>query len=129
VGKASALGSASTVKLAVNSLLAIQVAAVAELLGIIRRSGFDTTRAFEVITSTAVISPAAKIAAGAMLAGNYSPLFPIELVEKDLGYAINVAKHLGALSPISEATLHVFQTALERGHGNDNITGVAKLYH
>jgi 3-hydroxyisobutyrate dehydrogenase len=77
------VGSAGTVKLVINAMLAIQVAGVAELLAILGRSDLDVHRAVEVISSTTVISPAAKVALGAMMASNFNPMFPISLVDKD----------------------------------------------
>ena len=50
------VGSAGTVKLVINAMLAIQVASVAELLAALCQSDLDVNRAVEVITSTAVVS-------------------------------------------------------------------------
>jgi 3-hydroxyisobutyrate dehydrogenase-like beta-hydroxyacid dehydrogenase len=45
----------------------------------------DEVRTIEILSATPVCSPAAKAVAAAMLARNFAPSFPIELVEKDLG--------------------------------------------
>ena len=121
-------GSAALTKLAVNSLYAIQIAALGELLGMIGREGFDTAKIAEVLTSTPSASPAVKLAAGAMLARNFAPLFPVELVEKDLGYAGEAASTVHAETPMVKAARAVYQQAIEKGFGGDNITGVAQLY-
>ena len=126
-------GSAAMVKLSVNPLYAIQIAALGELLGLISREGFDTARCAEVLTSTPSASPAVKLAAGAMLARNFAPLFPIELVEKDLGYTVETAtahgpNHPPVHLPLVAAAQAIFQQAVQAGHGEDNITGVAQLY-
>lgn len=128
VHHAGAVGSGAGVKLMVNALFGIQLAAMGELIGLAKKMGLDATKAVEILSSTPVCSPAAKLAAGAMLAGNFTPMFPIELVEKDFGYVVGVAARTQADVPISAAAYQVFADALARGYGEDNITGVAKVY-
>lgn len=61
-----------------------------------------------------------------MLGRNFEPLFPIELVEKDLGYAVNCAVASGA--PMAAAARGVMRRAIDRGWAADNLTGVVRLY-
>lgn len=121
-------GTGAVVKLAVNALFGIQVAAVAELLGLVRRSGVDPQLAAEILGATPVMSPAAKGAAAAMLAGNFAPLFPIDLVEKDFGYVSAAAAAAGAQVPTAEAVRQVYACAKDRGFGGANIAGVVQLF-
>lgn len=121
-------GSGAAVKLAVNALLGIQVTALSELLGFLKNIGLDTAKAAEIIGSTAVCSPYAKVAMGLMLANNSSPLFPVELVEKDLGYIHATGQRHNALTPISDAARSVFQNAMNAGLGEENLTSAVKLY-
>ena len=118
-------GCGAAVKLLVNAMMGVQVAALAELLAAMRKSGVDEARAAEVFAQTAACSPAAKLACGSMLARNYAPLFPVELVEKDLGYALHAA---GGDAPVSEAARAVFAAAAAKGHGAGQMTAVAELY-
>jgi len=78
-----------------------------------------------VIAATPVCSPAARGAAASMLAGNFAPLFPVELVEKDLGYAIAAAGSPMA-APVTVAARGV-RGAVRHGFGGDNLTAVARL--
>lgn len=121
-------GSGATMKLVVNALFGVQVAAIAELLGLLRRSGLDPTKAIEILATTPVCSPAAKVAAGSMLARNFAPMFPIDLVEKDFGYLLSAGANVSAELPLSRATREVFALAVDQHRGADNITGVAQLY-
>jgi 3-hydroxyisobutyrate dehydrogenase len=118
----------AAVKLMVNALFGIQLAAVAELIGLAQKSGLDVVKAVEVLGATPVISPAAKVAATAMLAENFAPMFPIELVAKDFGYALGLAASVEANAPLTEAASAVFKSALNQGHGDDNSTAVARVY-
>jgi len=126
VHHAGPIGAGAAMKLAVNALLGVQVAAMAELLGLLRASGVEPARAMEIIGATPVCSPAAKAAAGAMLAGNFAPLFPVELAEKDFGYLLSASS--AAALPVAAATRGVMTQAIAQGMGGDNITGIARLY-
>ncbi len=119
-------GAGTTAKLAANALFGIQVAALAELGGLVRNCGIDLNTVFAALGETPVFSAAAKGAAASMLAGAFAPMFPVELVEKDFGYAAQAAETRAM--PITAATRAVFQRAMQDGLGNDHLTGVFKLY-
>jgi 3-hydroxyisobutyrate dehydrogenase len=121
-------GNGTAVKLAVNALFSIQVGAVAELIGMLRAAGVDAGRALEIIAATPVASPAAKAAASAMLAGAFRPMFPAELAEKDFACLARTANEHHARTPITEAARAVFQEAVAKGFGADNLTGIVRLY-
>ncbi len=123
------VGSGMTIKLAVNSLFALQIAAFGELFGFMGECGLDKNKAVELLTSTPVCSPAAKVAATAMLSNQFSPLFPIDLVEKDMSYAIKTAQANNVKLPLVEATQNVCTEAIRQGYGGDNITGLVQLYN
>jgi len=108
--------------------LGIQVAAIGELIGFIEHSGLDATQVIGLISATPVCSPLVKAAAGSMLSGNFTPLFPIELIAKDLGYIRDTAGVNGAKTPIAEAAQRVFAEGIAQGHGADNMTGIVQLY-
>lgn len=121
-------GSGAAVKLLVNALFGVQVAVMGELVGFMQRCGLDVAKVVEILASTPVCSRAAHVAAGAMLARNFAPQFPIELVEKDFGYALETASAHNAHLPMTQAARQVFVAAMERGYSADNITGLVKLY-
>lgn len=122
------LGAGATVKLAVNAMLVAQVTALAELKGLIERAGADPAIALEALNATAVSSPALKGAAASMLAGAFTPLFPIGLAQKDCGYALALAGDLAAPTPLLAAAQSVLTRAVAAGFGEDHLSGVAKLY-
>jgi 3-hydroxyisobutyrate dehydrogenase-like beta-hydroxyacid dehydrogenase len=120
-------GAGAVVKLMVNTLFGVQVAAMAELIGLARRNGIDPGRAVELIGSTPTASLSAKGAAAGMLAGNFAPMFPVALVTKDFGYAEALAGE-PSQAPLLAAAHAVFARALAAGMGDDNLTGVVRLY-
>lgn len=121
-------GSGAALKLAANALFGIQVTALAELIAMLREAGLDVPRAIEVLSATPICSPAAKGAAASMLSGAFAPMFPVELVEKDLHYALHARQHTPEHLPIVAAAHKVFTHALHKGMGGLNLTSVAALY-
>src|SRR5690606_29156751 len=64
------IGAGTTMKLAVNAYLGIQVAALGEVLGFASKGGLAYERAAEVLTGLAVMSPALKGVGGQMVTHN-----------------------------------------------------------
>lgn len=121
------IGSGTLVKLATNALLGIQVTALAELIGILRQSGTDVIKAVQAIAGTPVWSPVANVLAGSILRGDFQPQFPVELIEKDFGYALAAAGS-DAAAPTVAAARSVFRQGIKQGLGGENMTGVARLF-
>jgi 3-hydroxyisobutyrate dehydrogenase len=121
------LGSGALVKLSTNALLGVQVTVLAELIGLLKRSGADVASAVKAIGGTAAWSPAANNLSSSMLAGNFSPQFPVELIEKDFGYAVDAAGSPEDVPTIAAAR-GVFQKAVANGFGGDNMTSVVQLF-
>jgi 3-hydroxyisobutyrate dehydrogenase len=122
-------GQGMAMKLAVNALFGIQVAAVAEAIGMLTKSGIPENQAMALLGELPILSPAAKLAGNLMLTGNHAPLFPIELVGKDFRYAIATAQTNGAEVPILTTLRDVYQRAIAAGYGNTNITGIIQLFN
>ncbi len=120
---AGEIGAGASLKLIANTLFAAQVALVAELLGRARSLGLEPARTVELLSETPLLSPAAQAAAGLMLAEKDDAMFPVDLVRKDLGYAISDAN-----MPVAEATREVFSEAAGHGLADANLTAVHQLY-
>jgi 3-hydroxyisobutyrate dehydrogenase len=121
-------GSGAFAKLMVNSLLGIQAAAMAELIGLAERSHVDVSMIVEIVSRTAVCSPAAASMAKAMLANQFAPTFPIELLEKDMRYVAKCAAEAGAHMPICNEINAVLKATQQAGCGNEQYTAIVKLY-
>lgn len=120
---AGPVGAGAAAKLIVNALFAIQVASLAELLPLAGPRGVSPARLLEILAATPVLSLAAKAAGAGILSGNFSPLFPIDLVVKDLGYAAA----MGGGIPMVAAAEARYRAAVTAGFGGEHITAVAKL--
>ena len=121
-------GRGAEVKLAINALYAVQVAAYAEWAHALRRAGVGLDRTAEVLSALPITSPAAAGALRSVAAGAFDPQFPVDLVEKDLGYAVRLAESVGADAPATAAAHATFARALAAGLGDLNATGVARVF-
>ena len=121
-------GQGSTMKLAANALLAIQVTAIAETLVALDKSGIAPKRALEIISGLPVMSPAGNGFAGLMVAGDYAPRFTAALIAKDLRYAVAEAAENKAEVPVLEAARGVFDALCAEGLGGENISAAIKVY-
>lgn len=122
------IGMGMTMKLAVNGLFAIQVAALSEVLGILQTTGISATSAVNLLKEMPITSPALKGIGNLIASKNYTPLFPIDLVEKDLRYLEKLGLSNNSQMSVITAIKQIYQEAQQSGYGDDNIAGVAQLY-
>lgn len=122
------VGMGATMKLAVNTLYGVQVAIWAETLALLEAQGIAPRAAVQVLNTLPTTSPALQAAGNLMAAGSYAPLFPIELVAKDFGYALATAQATGGTTPILAAVRALYAEAEARGLGSDNIVGIKRLF-
>lgn len=122
------VGQGMAMKLAVNALFGIQVAALAELLNMLSKDGISPEATMACLGDLPILSLAAKGAGSLMISQNHVPLFPIELVEKDFRYVTQTAQNLEALIPTSTAVMNIYRIAITHGYGSENITGIFQLF-
>ncbi len=121
-------GTGAVMKLAVNALFGIQVAALGEMLGMTSKAGIPLEQAVELLGTMPITSPAIKGVGGLIAAGKFAPMFPIDLVEKDFRYIEEAADALDADTPTASAVRAVYASAKTNDLGNENINAVAKLF-
>ncbi|MEL6468637.1 MAG: NAD(P)-dependent oxidoreductase [Cyanobacteria bacterium J06623_4] len=119
---------ATAMKLAVNTLFGIQVAALAEILPMLTRQGIAVTDSISCLNEIPVTSPAMKGAGTLIAANKHHPMFPIHLVEKDFRYALTAAPNSKTQMNLVSAAHHHYQQAINNGYGDRNITAIARLY-
>jgi len=100
-------GSGATMKLVVNSLLGIGMQAIAEAVALGEKAGLDRTRLLGVLSETAVVAPAHVGKLERALKNDYSPQFPLRLMNKDFGLILNLAAAVGAQMPATRAAFQV----------------------
>jgi 3-hydroxyisobutyrate dehydrogenase-like beta-hydroxyacid dehydrogenase len=112
-------GSGAIMKLAVNSLLGIGMQAIAEALVLGEKAGLDRSRLLDVLSETAVVAPAHVGKLERAKEGDYSPQFPLRLMNKDFGLILNLAAAVGAQMPATRAAYAVNAAQSEEGKEQD----------
>ena len=100
-------GSGATMKLVVNSLLGIGMQAIAEAVALGEKAGLDRKRLLEVLSETAVVAPAHVGKLQRAMNDDYSPEFPLRLMNKDFGLILKLAAAVGAQMPAARAALEI----------------------
>jgi 2-hydroxy-3-oxopropionate reductase len=101
-------GAGQTIKLAMNAILALQVGAMAEGIGLVTRAGLKGEQLFEVLQSSMARSGLLDVKGPLMLKGDYKPSFPLRLMHKDLGLALDLANQLGVALPTTAVAREVY---------------------
>lgn len=112
-------GSGATMKLVVNTLLGIGMQAIAEAVALGEKSGLDRKRLLDVLSETAVVAPAYLGKLQRAMKGDYSPQFPIRLMNKDFGLILNLAAAVGVRMPATGAAFEINARQSEQGHEQD----------
>jgi 3-hydroxyisobutyrate dehydrogenase-like beta-hydroxyacid dehydrogenase len=100
-------GAGTAMKLVVNTLLGVGMQAIAEAIPLGEKSGIERNRLLEVLSQTAVIAPAhvGKLTRAARQ--DYSPQFPLRLMNKDFRLILEKAKLLNVPMPATIAAFGV----------------------
>jgi 3-hydroxyisobutyrate dehydrogenase-like beta-hydroxyacid dehydrogenase len=112
-------GSGATMKLVINSLLGIGMQAIAEAVAFGEKAGLDRNRLLDVMSQTAVVAPAHVGKFQRAMKNDYTPQFPLRLMNKDFGLILKLATALGARMPAAEAALEVNAAQLTEGAEQD----------
>ena len=121
-------GSGALMKLVNNFLCGVQAASLAEAVGMIERGGLDRAKALEVLASGAPGSPLLKNFSGRMTARDYSPLFKLRLMAKDLGYARHEAANVKMNLATAEGALRLYDKAIADGLGDKDISSIVEQF-
>lgn len=101
-------GAGQTVKLAMNLILALEVQALAEGLELVTRAGVAGERLIEVLQSSMGRAPVLDVKAPVILKGDFTPSFPLRLMLKDVGLAMELAKENGIELPAGTAAYRAY---------------------
>jgi 3-hydroxyisobutyrate dehydrogenase-like beta-hydroxyacid dehydrogenase len=101
-------GAGQTVKLAMNAVLALQVDAMAEAIALVTKAGLSGEQLVEVMQASMARSGLLDLKSPLMLKGDFKPSFPLRLMHKDLGLALDLANQLGVALPATAAAREVY---------------------
>jgi 3-hydroxyisobutyrate dehydrogenase len=112
-------GSGATMKLVVNTLLGIGMQAIAEAVALGEKAGLDRKRLLEVLSQTAVVAPAHVGKLQRAMESDYSPQFPIRLMNKDFGLILELASTVGVQMPAAGAAFDINARQSDEGTEQD----------
>lgn len=119
-------GSGALLKLINNFVCGVQVAALAEGIAMIERSGLDREKSVEVLANGAPGSPLVKAVSTRMTTPDYSPNFRLSLMAKDLTYAIHESEKVSVHLATAQVALSSFRAAIDNGLGDKDIAAVVE---
>jgi 3-hydroxyisobutyrate dehydrogenase-like beta-hydroxyacid dehydrogenase len=93
------VGLAKSMKVAVNLGLAVQMLAFAEAVALAEKAGIDRARAVEVLLKSVIASPMVKYRGPFVLAMPEEAWFDVDMIQKDLRLALDMARASGVTLP------------------------------
>ncbi|MFB9989723.1 NAD(P)-dependent oxidoreductase [Bacillus benzoevorans] len=121
-------GQGSYMKLANNSMAAINLLAFSEAITMATKAGIDPEVFMQVVSSGAARSAMAENKAAKVINRDFHPHFMAQLLHKDLGLASDTAKELEISAPVLALVKEIFQMAKAKGYGAEDMCAVVKCY-
>jgi 3-hydroxyisobutyrate dehydrogenase-like beta-hydroxyacid dehydrogenase len=118
-------GSGTAMKLVVNTLLGIGMQAIAEAVVLGETVGLNRERLLEVLSKTAVIAPAHVGKLARVAINDYSPQFPLRLMNKDFQLILSAAADAHLSMPVTEAAFRFNSEELAH-HDEEDFSAVLR---
>ncbi len=115
-------------KLMINGKLGIEYVAAAEMVALMKAGDMDVERRLAIKATTAPFAARGLREARFMIDGDYTVRVKVSQMIKDLSYEIDQFERHGVPCPLHRAARSAFEWALDKGHGEDDSTILAKLY-
>jgi 3-hydroxyisobutyrate dehydrogenase-like beta-hydroxyacid dehydrogenase len=119
-------GSGTAMKLVANTLLGVGMQAIAESVAFGQKEGLDRHRLLDVLSHTAVIAPAHLGKLSRADLEDYSPQFPIRLMNKDFRLILETAAAAGVPMPATAAAFQMNVAEFSESNEED-FSAVIKL--
>ena len=119
-------GAGTTMKMVVNAMLGIGMQAIAEAAALGEKAGLSREVLLDVLSQTAVIAPAHAGKLSRAARGDYSPQFPLKLMNKDFRLILQLAVDVHAMVPATSASFEVNSQAMTT-HADEDFSAVIKV--
>ncbi|MBV9425119.1 MAG: NAD(P)-dependent oxidoreductase [Solirubrobacterales bacterium] len=127
-------GTGQATKLTNNLLAATHMAVLAEAVALAKSEGLDPGAVYEVVSHGTGDSrvlrnryPVPGVLEHAPASNNWAPLFPVDLIAKDVALGLHTAAEHGLTMPVVEVALGRYRAAQEAGLGGLDYSAVARL--
>jgi len=121
-------GAGQTVKLAMNLILALEVQALCEALALVAGSGVPGQKLIEVMQASMARAPVLDVKAPLILEHKYAPSFPLRLMHKDVGLALELGNQTGVALPAAAAAREVYNYVLGAAKEDLDYAAIAKFW-
>jgi 3-hydroxyisobutyrate dehydrogenase len=117
-------GHGQVVKLLNNTLAAVNAAALGEAITAARKAGLDMDALVRVVAASSGNSTMLQIKAKPMIEHDFTPLFRLDHMLKDVRLCLETIDELGTQAPVAEAACNLYEKASEHGRGDDDFGSV-----
>jgi 3-hydroxyisobutyrate dehydrogenase-like beta-hydroxyacid dehydrogenase len=121
-------GAGQTIKLAMNLILALEVDALAEALALVTAAGLQGEKLVEVMQSSMARAAVLDVKAPLLLKGEYPPSFPLRLMHKDVGLALDLAREAGITLPAAAAAYSTYSAVKAAAKEDLDYAAVMKFW-
>ena len=122
------IGAGNTTKLANQIIVALNIAALAEALTLVRKAGVDPALVFDAIKGGLAGSTVMNAKAPMMIDSNFKPGFKVDLHIKDLANALDTGHEVGSPLPLTALAREMMETLHSDGYGGDDHSALARYY-
>ena len=121
-------GAGQTVKIAMNLILALQVQALCEALALVGGSGIAGQKLVEVMQASMARAPVLDVKAPLILDHKFAPSFPLRLMHKDMGLALELGNQTGVPLPAAAAAREVYNKVLGAAKEDLDFAAIARFW-
>jgi 3-hydroxyisobutyrate dehydrogenase len=128
-------GSGQATKLTNNLLAATHMAVLAEAVALARSEGLDPAAVYEIVSNGTGDSrvlrnryPVPGVLPDAPASNGWAPLFPVDLIAKDVALALATAEEHGLTLPVTDVALARYREAQAACLGELDYSAVARLF-
>ena len=118
------LGHGQTVKVISNAVGATNAATLAQALVVGKAAGVELGALVDVLGASAAASTMVTLKAEPMVAHDYTPLFRLDHMLKDMGIALETSAAAGAPFPSAALARELYLAAQHRGLGDEDFAAV-----
>lgn len=121
-------GAGSTAKLAHNTIVGINAIGLIEGMSIAAKANLDVQQFLQVVMAGAAHSKQADLRGQKIIDRDFSNMFSLQLMLKDLLLAGSLTDTLKLPAPLLKSATGVFQMGLSRGLGENDLNAVVQCY-
>jgi 3-hydroxyisobutyrate dehydrogenase/2-hydroxy-3-oxopropionate reductase len=114
-------------KLSQNLILSNLLQGFNEGMVLAAKAGVDPTLMLDILDNSAAKSGLVSAKAPMVLRRAFAPAFSVKWMHKDIGLILDSATELGVPVPLTAITRQMFQAAISKGHGEEDMCATIKV--